>query len=287
MANLALQPPLATDVRCQAYLQLIDRLQSLNLTPILVYRIPSLVDSAVIPMAYQWDVLNPLLLPGVFQLLTLLYPGWDPITDIDLLTNIDLLQYQAAAVNTTPLSQLFGQYRSLIQISTALHGTMGTVGALKSALTQLGYPSAIIQEGQNSWGGNQWPSDEGWAVFRILINLATVPADTDFAGLEGRIVAIANYWKPERCWLDSIQFQLYLVDTPIPPVHDFLGWIDLLIPAPSDFLHAQAWPEHDLKTIVPYYNARYYYGSDLTYGGTQPHVASGPVVANGRVIETT
>ena len=37
----------------------------------------------------------------------------------------------------------------------------------------LGYANAIVQEGQNSWGGTTWPSNEGWAVFRVLINLAT------------------------------------------------------------------------------------------------------------------
>jgi len=59
---------------------LIARLGGLDLSPILVYRIPSLVDSAVLPMAWQWDVLNPLLLPELSQIVTLAFPGWDPVT---------------------------------------------------------------------------------------------------------------------------------------------------------------------------------------------------------------
>jgi hypothetical protein len=101
---------------------------------------------------------------------------------------------------------------------------METPQALLNALTQLGYPKAVIQEGQNSWGGTQWPANQGWAVFRVLINLATVPPDTDITALAARMNAICNYWKPARCWLDSVQFQLYLQDT--------------LSPAPSDFVQS-------------------------------------------------
>jgi len=281
MADLQLQPPLQTDARSRALLNLIDRLQTIDLSSLLVYRIKSLINSAVLQTAWAWDVLNPLLLPASFQLVTLAYPGWDPIEDIDALINIDLLQYIGPEQDLTPLTVLYGQYRALILLSTSLHSTLGTIGALRKGLTALGYPGAVIQEGQDSWGGTFWPSDQGWAVFRVLIDLATVAPNTDFVHLEPRMVAICNYWKPERCWLDSIQFQWHLVDTVIPPVTDFLGYIDFLIPAPSDFIVAPAWPEHDHKTIVPFYDDRYYFGSDLTYGGTQPHVADGPVVVNG------
>jgi hypothetical protein len=289
MPDLSLQPSISTDLRSQALLQLVDRLSALDLSPILVYRIALLADSAVLAMAWQWDVLNPLLLPSVSQLVTLAYPGWDAITNVDQLTNIDLLQYSGYQSSTPTGEQLFAQYRALIQISTALHKTLGTPAALTSALTQLGYPGATIQEGQSTWGGNQWPSNEGWAVFRVLINLATVPADVDITSLAAVMTAVCNYWKPARCWLDSVQFQLYLTDTLIPPISDFVENIflqrDTLSPLPSDFIAADAWPVSDTKTLNPLYNDRYYYGSDIVYGGTRSAVSDGPVVVNGNAVE--
>ena len=47
MAELQIQPSI-NDARSQAHLALIERLSDLDLSPILVYRIPSLVDSAVL-----------------------------------------------------------------------------------------------------------------------------------------------------------------------------------------------------------------------------------------------
>ena len=44
-------PPSINDTRSKALLALINRLGAIDLTPILVYRIPSLVDSAVFAMA--------------------------------------------------------------------------------------------------------------------------------------------------------------------------------------------------------------------------------------------
>jgi tail protein P2 I len=285
LADLSLQPSISSDLRSQALLQLADRLSALDLSPILVYRIVSLVDSAVLAMAWQWDVLNPLLLPAVSQLATLAYPGWDAVANVDQLVNIDLLQYQGAEILTPTQVQLYAQYRALIQISTQLHSTLGTPAALKNALAQLGYSGAIVQEGQNTWGSTEWPSDEGWAVFRVLINLATVPADVDITSLVTVMTAVCNYWKPARCWLDSVQFQWYLADTVTPPVTDVVRSIfmqhDFLSPLPGDFIIADAWPISDTKTINPFYNDRYYFGSNITEGEAQPHAADGPVVVNG------
>jgi hypothetical protein len=284
VADLSLQPSISQDLRSQAHLALIARLGTLDLSTILVYRIASLVDSAVLPTAWQWDVLNPLLLPDVSQLVTLSYANWDQIANIDALQNIDLLTYQTQEETSAPMAGRLAQYRALILLSTSLHSTLGTVAALKNGLAGLGYAGAIVQEGQNSWGGTSWPSNEGWAVFRVLINLATVPADTDITSLAQRMTAICNYWKPARCWLDSIQFQWHLQDTVVPAPFDFLGWFDTISPAPSDFIVAPGWPLVDTKNIVPLYNSRYYFVG-ITYGQSEPKVADGPVVINGEVAE--
>jgi Phage tail protein (Tail_P2_I) len=291
MGDLQLQPSVSTDLRSQAHLALIDRLKNLDLTPILVYRIPSLVDSAVLPMAWQWDVLNPLLLPLASQLATLYSASWDQVANIDTLTNLDLLQFSLPAESVPlPPDVVAAQYRALILLSTQLHSIVGTPAALQKALTGLGFPGAVIQEGQSTWGGTRWPANQGWAVFRILINLATVPAGTDFTTLPARMVAVANYWKPARCWLDSVQFQNYITDVLIPPVTDSVLNIflqrDVLTPPVSDSITALfAWISDD-KDVVPYYNDRYYFGSNITYGGTQPEVADGPVVVIGSAVPT-
>ena len=77
MPRLQLQPSIATDRRANAHLALIDRLRTLDLSPLLVYRIASLDDSAVLAMAWQWDTLNPLLLPEAVEIVPQAYPAWD------------------------------------------------------------------------------------------------------------------------------------------------------------------------------------------------------------------
>ncbi|MBV8360457.1 MAG: hypothetical protein JO189_21370 [Deltaproteobacteria bacterium] len=285
MAGLTLQPSLARDLRSQAHLGLIERIGDIDLLPILVYRIASLVDSAVLAMAWQWDVLNPLLLPDVSQIVTLSYAQWDQIANLDALQQLDLLQYQTTLEGSPPLEVLYAQYRALILLSTSLHSTLGTVGALKNGLAGLGYANAVIQEGQQSWGGTSWPSSQGWAVFRVLIDLVTVPPDTDITGLARRMAAICNYWKPARCILDSIQFQWHLQDMVIPAPRDFLGWHDMVAPAPHDFIVAPFWPLSDQKVITPLHNLRYYH-TGTRHGQNEPHVADGPVIVNGVVVST-
>lgn len=284
--DLQLQQSITTDERSQAHLALIERLGDLDLSTILVYRIASLVDSAVLAMSWQWDVLNPLLLPDVSQLVTLSYQNWDQIATLDVLQTVDPLTYLAEQEVTEPLSVVRAQYRALILLSTSLHSILGTKAGLQNALTALGYPGAIILEGQHSWGGTSYPSNQGWAVFRVLINLATVPADTDFSALETRMAAICNYWKPARCVLDSIQFQLYLHDTVMPAPYDVLGIFDTIAPLPTDFLVAPAWLLSDSKQINPRYNAEYYF-TGVTYGASEPQVADGPLIINGSVVEST
>lgn len=288
MPDLQIQPSI-NDLRSSAHLALIERLGNLDLSPLLVYRIASLPDSAVLAMAWQWDVLNPLLLPDTSQIVTLSYRGWDAIANIDALTNIDLLQYQAETSVPLPMAVLLAKYRALILLSTSLHSSMGTVAALKKGLAGLGYANAIVQEGQNSWGGSSWPPNEGWAAFRVIINLDTVPPQTDIEHLARRMRAICNYWKPARCWLDSIQFQRHLHDTLYPPISDFVENIfiqfDRLRPSPFDFITAPFWPITDEKSIVPLHDTRYYH-TGTRYGQNEPHVSDGPLIINGVVVST-
>jgi len=98
---------------------------------------------------------------------------------------------------------------------------------------------------------------------------------------------MANYWKPARCWLDSVQFTTAESDRLIPGPSDFVVNIfartDFLSPQVSDFVTAAAWPVSDAKTIVPLHDERYCH-SGTTYGVGEPHVADEGVLVNGVAI---
>src|SRR5258708_712915 len=134
-----LRPPASiSDLRAQGIYALTARFGKLDLTPLLLYTITFAPDSALGWLAWQFDVADSL-----FQLIA---PG--------------------------------AEQRQRISQAVPLKRFVGTPYAIKTALVSLGWPGAIIQEGQNSWGGSSYPSDQGWAVCRILINLAAFDAST-------------------------------------------------------------------------------------------------------------
>jgi hypothetical protein len=134
-----LSPPASiSDLRAQGIYALTARFGKLDLTPLLLYTITYAPDSALNWLAWQFDVADAL-----FQLIA---PGADQ--------------------------------RQLISQAVPLKRFIGTPYAIKTALASLGWPGAIIQEGQNSWGGSTYPSNQGWAVCRILINLTAFNPST-------------------------------------------------------------------------------------------------------------
>ena len=78
--------PSINDTRTQALLVLIARLAALDLTTLLVYRIDSVVASALPLLAWQFDILSPL-----WQLIAPVALGVDALTNIDLLIDVDNL----------------------------------------------------------------------------------------------------------------------------------------------------------------------------------------------------
>jgi hypothetical protein len=270
--------PAINDVRTRALMALVARVGHIDLTPLLVYRLDSLIDSAVIPMAWQFDMLAPqwqLLAPAQTA------SSWDALTNIDTLTDIDTLAQASAGVMTN-----FDELRALLKQAIPLHRTLGTPYAIKTALAALGW-TATLQEGQSSWGGTQYPSSQGWAVFRVLIALAA----NQSVGVNDvtRIIAAVNFFKPVRSWLDSVYFTLppitdVLLPAPSDSVISIFSQVDLLFPAPGDLIVAPAWPVSDSKTINPLHNGRYYHGISMTFGASQPHVVDSGVVVNGVAI---
>src|SRR5208283_1236950 len=77
---------------------------------------------------------------------------------------------------------------------------------IKNALATLGWANVSLLEGQASWGGSQYPPNEGWAVFRVVIQLGCdqniEPSAADMA------VATINFFKPSRSLLDALVFAL-------------------------------------------------------------------------------
>ena len=137
------------------------------------------------------------------------------------------------------------------------------------------WTSVSFLEGQTSWGGSAWPSSEGWAVFRVVVNLGAGQA----VGMNdaARIIAAVNFFKPVRSWLDALVFEAAPLADAAPAPGDFTGAVDNA-PAPSDLLTAPIAPLTERRVIAPVYN-RHYYHIGITYGATR---AGGSRLGRGR-----
>jgi hypothetical protein len=271
--------PSINDTRGQAILAIVDqRMKALDLTPLLVYRIANLPDSAVLAMAWQWDVLDPSWITGIAA-----GEAWDALTSIDLLTGVDTL---ASQLNDATSVSDFDTYRQLIASSVPLHQMRGTPAAILSALAEIGFGTAILQEGQNSWGGTSWPATQGWAAFRVVVPLA--PGQTVTARQISQIAGAANFWKNARSWLDSVQLLApplneMLLPAPSDNVVNIFAQFDPLSPTPADLVGAPGWAVSDVKSVVPLHDTRYLHAG-TTYGGTEPVTVDSGVVVNGAAI---
>lgn len=280
MPELSASPSI-NDTRTQALLVLIERLSALDLRPLLIYRIDSVIDGALVFLAWQFDILSPL-----WQLAAPVALSIDTLTEIDSLTDIDTLSGpESLADETSPGA---ATQRELLKLAIALHRERGTPAAIKRALSSLGWTNVTIQEGEASWGGTAYPSSEGWAVFRILIDLeadAAVPA-----GAAQSAIAAVNFFQPARAWLDSLWFVTapMLDGAPTPADRITLGGIaeyqiDAALP-PSDAqlsIAVTTAPYTDgYGPIVPIYNAHYAH-SGITYGANEPVVADPALIVNG------
>jgi P2-related tail formation protein len=274
MAQLAIQPSIK-DLRSQSLLELIERLGSLDLTPILVYRLDSVPQSALVLLAWQFDMLAP-----QWQLGANLGESIDTLTNVDILIDVDTL----SSIGSIAGPSDFDSWRILLKSAIPLHRTRGTPYAIKTALASLGWANVSLQEGQSSWGGTSYPASQGWAVFRVQINLAAGQA---VAAIDlTRAIAAVNFFKPVRSLLDSISFVASPIIDAAPAPTDFVRSIFLQrdsAPTPNDLINAPGWPVADAKTIAPLYNAHFNHGG-VTYGKNEPVVADSGVIVNGTAI---
>jgi len=276
--------PSINDTRTQALLVLISRLAALDLTTLLVYRIDSVVDEALPFLAWQFDILSPL-----WQLIAPVALGVDALTNIDLLIDVDNLIESGGLVTELALTE--AAQRELLKNAIALHRFRGTPWAVKQALASLGWATVSLLEGQTSWGGVAYPSNQGWAVFRVMIDLAAGQGVS--IGAASTAVAAVNFFKPARAWLDSVWFAVpAIIDTgPLPADKLTLDGIVKYqldaMRAPNDNALAFAISMASLidahGPIVPAYDGHYRH-SGITYGANQPEVADSALMVNGAAV---
>jgi len=273
MSGILPPPGSINDLRTQALGVLAKRLATLDLTQLFVYIIDNVPLSALPFLAWQFDMLSP------FWLLE--SPG---------------------------LSQ-----RTLIKQSIPLHRTLGTPATLKTVINNLGWSYCFLQEGQNSWGGNFWPSNEGWAVFRVNIHKiapSSTPGltDAELVALEAmhnnglqsipvtsaqqaQLLAAINFFKPARSVLDALQFdELSLIEPTLQMTDSFtlsLGPIQVEPPITiTDLPLVIGWLPVDVFSRVATYNGTYYHGGGLLFNKVGPFLSSGPLIINGQVVSS-
>jgi P2-related tail formation protein len=284
MAELQ-SPSSINDTRSQALMLLIERLGNIDLTPLLVYRIDSVPVSALPFLAWQFDVLSPL-----WQTLAPIITSVDAITDVDDLIDIDTLQ-EGPGVATVSADDVIAAQRSLIKMAIRLHRYRGTPWSIKTALGMLGWTSVSILEGQTSWGGTEYPASEGWAVFRVIIQLQS--AQSIDPSSTANATATINCFKPARSLLDALFFALPPTsdDAPIPLDMLTIGGIVSyqldIAPVPSDSTLAISVIMPSLQDSyglsAPAYSAQYRH-SGITYGSNEPVVADSALVLNGNAV---
>ena len=284
MAELQV-PPSINDTRSQALMTLIERLGAIDLTPLLVYRIDSVPASALPFLAWQFDIISPL-----WQSVAPVIQSVDAITDVDALIDIDTLT-EGPSVVTVQQSEVIAAQRSLIKMAIQLHRYRGTPWSVKSALATLGWSEVSIAEGQSSWGASNYPAGEGWAVFRVMIQLQS--GQTIDPSAPTSAIAAINFFKPARSLLDALIFVLppQMDTAPTPADSLTLGGIATyqvdVAPAPSDATLSLAVtlpPIVDpFGPAVPVYSAQYRH-SGITYGVNEPRVADSALVLNGNPV---
>lgn len=130
MANNLRPASSINDLRTQAHMQLSARLESIDLTPLLIRTLGNNLPASILPyLIWELDMMIP----------------------------------------SVPMQALGVTSQTIIQNALPLHKIMGTPGAISQALSLCGF-NATLFEGQASWGGSSYPSNLGWAVFRVGVS---------------------------------------------------------------------------------------------------------------------
>lgn len=180
MADKRLIPDGIRDVSTEAFNDLIDRLGTLDLTPLLVYIISNVNASALPHLAEQFHVSGN--------------EGW--------------------ALATTNAEK-----RALIKRAIELHRYKGTPWAVKEAIKAVGYADAEIVErlpsvkhdGLYTYSGTEdYMGGLRWALFRVLLDIGESKSLAR-ADIE-KLVALINEYKNVRSHLKDVSFRITLSD---------------------------------------------------------------------------
>lgn len=173
MVELQLTPVLKRDPRFELFAQASQRLSNFDLSPILVYLIDSVNESALYYLADQFSLLG--------------YDGWS-------------------------LAESEDQKRELIKSAIELHKHKGTPWSIREVCRRLGFGEVDIVEGIANihydglyqYNGHQvYGGDEtSWAIYRVI--LLTEPITNEQAQLLRDVLAA---FAPARCHLESLDYQ--------------------------------------------------------------------------------
>ena len=173
MAELQLTPILNSDPRFTLFAEATKRLSNFDLSPILVYLIDSVHESALYYLADQFSLLG--------------YDGWS-------------------------LAESEDQKRELIKSAIELHRYKGTPWSIREVCRRLGFGEIEIIEGIAhihydgiyQYNGHQvhGGDDTSWAIYRII--LLEQPITNDQAQLLRNVLSA---FAPARCHLESLDYQ--------------------------------------------------------------------------------
>lgn len=246
MATL-IPPSSINDTRTQAHIPLIERLGAIDLSPMLVYLIDEVAESALPFLAWQFDILAP---------------WWN---------------YLAGT----------SSQRTLIKEAVPLHRQRGTPYSITQIVEALGFETPVIQEGQDAWGGSAWPAAQGWAVFRVNIpKRATGGASISVsAAQQTQLLSAIEFMKPQRCVLDALQFieptiseQIEVSDALQISVGNNIVEFPVKV---SDQITVSAWSVSDTLAPIVYANGRYFCAGWTASGAAQSSVVDSGKVING------
>lgn len=233
-------PGSINDARTAAHLAIGQRLGKIDLTPLLIYTLGNPAAGVLPLLQWQFDLSSPL---------------WA------------LLGGEESQV-------------ALVRQAIPLHRYQGTLYAITTIMAALGFADVTVQEGQGTWGGSSWPSDQGWAVFRVL-----APATAPVAAMtQQTAIAAINFFKPARCWLDSLWFSAPPQSETIA-VADYYGVPGQEPPiAISDAFSVPLQGIADVKTTSPTYDTHFYFAG-LTYGANEPAIVDSGITIGGSPTE--
>ncbi len=246
MASI-IPPSSINDARTQAHVPLIERLGGIDLSPMLVYLIDEVAESALPFLAWQFDILAP---------------WWNALAGTS-------------------------SQRTLIQEAVPLHRLRGTPYSIAQIVEALGFVAPAIQEGQGAWGGSSWPSSEGWAVFRVnvpkqSVSGASIPVS---AAQQSQLLSAIAFMKPQRCVLDALQFieptiseQIEVSDALQISVGNNIVEFPVKV---SDQITVPAWSVSDTLAPIVYANGRYFCAGWIANGLAQSSVVDSGKVING------